>query len=435
MKNRHSGANKNDSETKRKSRPWKRAIALAASATGLVAGIAAFATNLSEIQQWLVEQFGPDDVQLIVGLATEPYKYSGGELSEDDHYQVSYESELQGDMLKISYLSEHSQKRAKPVGILGAGPYFALPKIGIDIKVVNNSKKAIFLSDMNVEISSSRPDNQPLMAFTHNIGVTDEIEFTNDGWGDPKSLQLFARLKADSTKQFQELPRGALHPEWADHKMSTYRFDITPLLAPHGIPVDTIKRLLSQENLYYSNLWADVQIPCVRGIGLLKYFPGDEIDEAGHSKPKRSPTDYSDEELSDIPYNCIVEVEGYLAVTWTDEKQMARSSRTFFETEVYVTPAEGLGAPGFGPTGTYDLALRAKGKNYSVSKPISQPIEAGKFDRFIIWLGAPQSSDHEFLIRIRSNNGKDLLSPKIRLSYLMPRDNRESLDSNGKGER
>lgn len=426
------------SRRNRKPRPLNRAIALAASAAGLVAGIAAFTANLSGIQQWLIKQFGPDDVQLIVGLATEPYKYSGDDgLSEDDHYQVSYQSDLQGDTLKISYISEHSHEKAKPVGILGAGPYFALPKVGIDIKVVNNSNKAIFLSDMDIEVFSSRPDNQPLMAFTHNAGVTDEIEFTNDGWGDPRRIQLIARLKIDSAKQFQELPGRVLQTEWDGQKMSTYRFDITPLLAPHGIPVDKIKRLLSQEEMSqeeqaenHNDLWAEVQIPCVRGIGTLTYFPGDD----GYSESRKSPADYSDEELSEFPYNCIVEVEGYLVVTWTDENDIEHSSRTNFETEVYVTPAEGLGAPAFDPTGTYDVALRRAGKNYTISKPISQPIEAGKFDRFIIWLGAPQSSAHEFFIRINFNNTEEILSQRINLAYLMPLSNREILDSAEKGE-
>ena len=261
------------------------------------------------------------------------------------------------------------------------------------------------------------------MAFSHSALVTAEIDFTNEGWGKPDTIRLLARLSNQETlSEYIELPVRTIDN-------SHYRFDIAPLLAPHGISTNVLKQALETEGIWEGSpeeretsrqLWSKVQIPCAR-----------QLDRNKVVRPSRDKKLYeqTDETLSRFPTDCAVQVEGYLEYTWLNSQAEMQEAQHKFETDVYVTPPTGIGAPAFGPTGTYDVELKEEGTSYSISVPLSQPIEPGKFDRFVLWLGAPQSSQHEFIIHLKYNDGEEIIAKKVNFDYLLPRQNREILNA------
>ncbi len=79
-------------------------------------------------------------VQFFVDLKTETSK----ELSHSRAYQVQYEKKVNSNGIEIYYVTDRSASYLKRVSPYG--PYFNLPRVGLDIKVINNTNQSIFLT-------------------------------------------------------------------------------------------------------------------------------------------------------------------------------------------------------------------------------------------------------------------------------------------------
>jgi hypothetical protein len=67
----------------------------------------------------------------------------------------------------------------------------------------------------------------------------------------------------------------------------------------------------------------------------------------------------------------------------------------------------GAGAP-VPPSYTYRARLRADGRDYRVSVPISQALAAGEADRFLLTIAADRSSVHDLTLALLYNDGERL---------------------------
>ena len=363
-------------------------------------------------------------VQLILTVAEEQ-PIPNEHMSAFDQYDVHYEAEDAASGLTLTYSSDYFEPDAKEVGLLSEGPYFALPKVGLDLKLVNNTDEVIFLTEAIIDVKDSRPDNRPLLAFTHNVGNVGEIEFSSDGWGEPSLLNVMANIEHP---QSHEMSLPMRKTESFVPNAPRYLFDILPLLEPFGISSEDYKtaRALSENegDVDYREIhqaWAKVHVPCMHAFATRQML-ADTYSMIYGQDPAPGPITLTDEDLAKSPYGCDAPIKGNLIMTWNGEA--GEQSQTIrFDTRVSITPPDGLGAAGFEPTGAYDVEFRHTGANYMLRVPLSQPIGPKAFDRFFLWMGAPQSSNHEFTVRLQYNEDKELVSKPVKLTYIRPRYN------------
>lgn len=393
----------------------------------LIVGIVAFlgaVTSLLLNAGRLTSQSGGDagTVQMIVSLAQQPSD-ADEDISAFDQYHVGYDVETSDTAHSLSYTTDYFDLDAKAVGTLSEGPYFILPKVGLDLKLVNNMDDAIFVTEALIDVETSTPDMRPLMAFTHHEGVVGEIEFTNDGWGEPTRLVLTAAIDGEAPQVLQPLPSRKI--DSTAPLGSRYLFDISPLLNPYGISGDDIKAADaltdSGDPDAEAAASAKVHIPCMRALATPDIL-SNAYEMLHGERPSLGEVSLTDEELMKMPYGCGVGVSGRLLVTWQEGAE-SKTQTINFTTFVSISSPEGLGSTGFEPTGRYDVALKSSGATYTLKVPLSQPIRPKDFDRFTLWLGAPQSSSHVLRVRLIYNDGQELLSNRVIFQYIRPRAN------------
>ena len=334
----------------------------------------------------------------------------------EDQHSVTYAVEQSDSLIDITFATSANNAPVKSVGILGEGPFFALPKVGIDIKMVNNTDEAIFVTDAVIEVAQSRPNTDPLMVSIQNDGIVGYLSFLNDGWGEPDSVTAQARIAGEGG-DYINLPFETRPDSLID--ATVYNFDIGPVLSGLGIDPAAFSAVRAAYDAETDtvDMWRDIQIACLRKQGdltgiaeFLEMISGEPVD----------PADITDEQLGSIPYSCAVELEGTLNASWTQDG-INQSQGYDFVLSVMVTPPDGLGAAGFQPTGAYDFKLRTEGENYTINVPISQPVSPAGFDRFVLWLGADKSSNHDLTIKLRFNEDGEIASKPVRVKYLRPR--------------
>ncbi len=399
----------------------KKFTAFFVSGVAFLGAVTSLLLNASRLgDSWRGETAGA--LQMLVSTAQTPPPIDPN--SAFAQYNVTYKSTPSDDRLHIQASSDYFEPDAKAVGILGEGPYFALPKVGLDLKLVNNSKDAVFLTEAVIEAKTSRADLRPLLAFTHHDGVVGEIEFTNDGWGEPESLIMTAALADEDSGKTVSLAYRTVADGF--NGSVRYLFDIGPLLEAYGITSDMIRKAeaLGESEDYEAEqaAWAQIHVPCMRAFASAQ----DIIDSVyfGEQDPAVKSADVTDEQLAAFPYGCTVEVKGTLEIGWQNN-QAPQQQTINFKTLVFVSPPEGLGSTGFEPTGEYDVELQTAGDNYSIAVPLSQTVKPQDFDRFMLWIGAPRSSSHDFIVKLKYNQDGEILSMPIQFDYMRPRHNAE----------
>ena len=78
-------------------------------------------------------------------------------------------------------------------------------------------------------------------------------------------------------------------------------------------------------------------------------------------------------------------------------------------------------AVGGAPSGKYDLSLETEGKDYVVPFAYKRTIDAGENDRFALEIASESSSYQSFRVRLTTSDGREIVSPRCRMHFLVPR--------------
>ena len=114
-------------------------------------------------------------------------------------------------------------------------------------------------------------------------------------------------------------------------------------------------------------------------------------------------------------------VEGEVRIAWTDHSGSRQTKRVKFRLLkcFYLFGAEM--AVGGAPSGKYDLFLETEGKDYVMPFAYKRVIDPGKNDRFTLRIASEVSSYQNFRIRLTTADGREILSPRCRMHFLVPR--------------
>lgn len=111
---------------------------------------------------------------------------------------------------------------------------------------------------------------------------------------------------------------------------------------------------------------------------------------------------------------------GQMTVRWEDAEGNEKSKvvKLDFVKTFFVSGLEmGAGGPA---SGKYDVLLETSGKNYVKPFGYKRTLEPGENDRFVIQLASTASSYQNFKVRLKTTDGRELVSPACTMHFLVP---------------
>ncbi len=308
---------------------------------------------------------------------------SPGESPIKDYFQgtppavIRYTLERAGDgTLRISAVSDYldTLRAGAPVRPLrarygGASHFVVATDVLLDLKMVNNTAKTIFLTEAVLEVEHSTVDISPLLVLDADPGLARALRVVNEGWSTLESATLRCHLARVGTVAFFDN-----YPITRELGALERKLDV-----PLESVIAAVRELDGQPKaacfgeIHYRWLDADGK----RAEGSLRF-------------------------QTEVPL---------VAAPATNPASGRRSSAATRTTATNSPPATPAAA----------AALRESGDNYEVRSELSQYLKAGEPDRFQIALSAPRTSSHRFRLKLIYGENGVIRSDPIQLDYFRPR--------------
>ena len=303
-------------------------------------------------------------------------------------------------------------------------PYFDWHFPNLDLRIVNNTKKTIYITNVELEVKKSVIDLSPVLIIPGEEPNLFRFKLIDEGWGEIKNGSIrFNLVPFGQSISFDGLYEYEVKlGKFSDnYNGKFYNVDVSKILAEKGVNI----KFLGSKDPKYTNS----QYP--RGVRGIQGTP----DCSG----KENTTGFSKEESKIFcdaiglfkngrnekrkRYSAIAYGEIFFIGTTSEGKN--KSSTIKFSTEVPILVGGGYGGNVL-PTYQYDVKLDIDRENYKVTvlgggSFVSQYLKAGETDRFNILIGVEKSSIHDFRLRLTYNNGQSLLSPPIKLEIFVPK--------------
>ena len=221
----------------------------------------------------------------------------------------------------------------------------------------------------------STPDLRPVLVPMVLLERFRRLTVVNYGWGTVPSVKLNARVNvADAPRSSNVIELGPL--------VGTAEADLTPAFREAGLDIAALRR-------YEAETPSDLAV----------------------ARRALEPFGFNPERDVDVP------VEGAISYRQGTE----RPGLVRFTARVPATRPTGLGEfqP---PTARYSIVeLATDDSLYERRVPLSQRLEPGSTDRFVIPVYAAQSSRHDLRVRLVYGTGETILTTPIALDLFVPR--------------
>jgi hypothetical protein len=248
----------------------------------------------------------------------------------------------------------------------------------LSIKVVNNTRKTLLLTDAIVKVKAASVDIEPIIFVKRGLERT--IEFVNEGWG----------AVVDPVIEFAVSPKAVARDEECE-RISAFglpKHRVNPEVSTDGRIVAEIEKSLLPDNPQAEGDSPELRFDLRSG--------GGEFRGVGRTY-------------------CIDGTIKY--ATQSGEERVVR-----FVTSVW-TGSVGF-APGFGglpPSGVYDVKLEADVADYEQDVYLEQKIESGGADHFVIRIATNKSSQLDLKIWLRTADGSLIEGNDVRAQLFWPR--------------
>lgn len=340
----------------------------------------------------------------------------GGKLTITPSLECPKEGKKKGDYLKVL-------AGGGPLEPLGFSNEYDITFPALDLKVVNNGKQALHLSELRLAVEDSKPDLTPLPLVFSGYSQVQHIDITNDGWGRIEKADFEFDLVAAK-------PKGAPASN-LPFKRTLYRIEKSALLSLNaeleqkGVPkelTDLGAQYLAQERKkmeFYQQAWDAGKEPPEEQAAKLEEESGKLFAAMSNFSAGRSlgPFKAKEDEFGDTSFECWL--SGWMTYTWK-EGETEKSHRVALRAPVLILPPDGLGAPG--PVeGKYEAMLQESGQNYALKVPVSHVVKPGGTTRFTVTLGVPKSSLHRFKLTLATTDAKEIDAGQVELRALLPR--------------
>jgi tetratricopeptide (TPR) repeat protein len=355
--------------------------------------------------------------------------------------------------------------------------YFKWQLPNIDLRLVNNSNKTIYINNVIFEVEKSYLDSCPVLILDESASedtgglALRKISLVNEGWGEVKDVSIrFNLVPIDQVLDFDSCYQHEIElGDFVDKIIIDFsnalsktgvkvgNLPSSPMRCPimqyiiYGfLPLDTKLQLLESCILNgFSPL--DMKLQLLEGLktseeGMAAYEHDIDIIESifeyQHSI-ERTVTLHANaleiiESLGDFRNSTeegryVAIAYGEISFTELTIEGEAKESTIQFSTKVPLVNIFTGGAPG-PPTYQYGVKLDVTRENYEATvygggSSVSQFLKSGETDRFNILVGVEKSSFHTFRIKLMYNDTQSLLSPTIKLRAFVPKSQSENIKS------
>ncbi|MGA7395438.1 MAG: hypothetical protein WBL40_10150 [Terrimicrobiaceae bacterium] len=114
-------------------------------------------------------------------------------------------------------------------------------------------------------------------------------------------------------------------------------------------------------------------------------------------------------------------IAGEIRLVWTDHLGSQQTKRVKFLLNKRFCLFWAEGGAGGPPSGSYDLHLESEGSDYVVPFAYKRTIAPGANDRFTLQVASEVSTYQNFYIRLTTADGREIISPRCRTHFLVPR--------------
>lgn len=298
--------------------------------------------------------------------------------------RLQYRARSSGDSIIIEPSMDYLDLVASggPVrGIPSARASFDWGFPNLDLRIVNNSSRTIFLSNIAFDVEHSTIDYSPIPVIQQNFFMPLHIPITNQGWGSMEGAALAIDILSVTAEPSHE--GGFAHNITIGSIDEYVAVDISDALRARGVDVDFLRQ--------------------VRPGGLSSAIVNSpEFMRAYGPFPEK-----------------LVQVCGMLRYRGRDISGNRQHHGLKFTTLVSLMyPGPGIPAP---PSFQYSVQFKAEGQNYTVEEPISHVLKPYEADRFNVSIGVERSSVHAFRTRVEFNDGDHVVSRAATLHVFVPR--------------
>lgn len=286
---------------------------------------------------------------------------------------------------------------------------FSFPSL--DIKLVNNTEETIFLHEAVFHVKRSWLDKRPL-PIIDGTGYYMKLPLRNIGWGSMHDAVIrFVLIDPANYREGDLEYPYIVNAKTIETRLETN--DLTSFFEKAGVNISRLAEL--QRSIGRSGDW----IHFSKDSPLWQSYKDDGFLGEIRRMPK---SEYI--ELLKEAYGPF-ESGGAVVIGEMQYGSIEKSGNMVTRTNKFVAmvriggPRPGAPAP---PSHKYSVKLRVDGSDYEVRIPISQVIEPGKADRFLLQVAADKSSFHEFVVTLSYNEGNKMTSNPISLDLFLSRD-------------
>jgi hypothetical protein len=282
----------------------------------------------------------------------------------------------------------------------------------LDVKVLNNSKRTVFLTEAILRVQESRLAPMPVLVVKSDGQRSNALHFfiSNEGWGEVRNLRVYYHLTAISD--------GEMKPVFTE----PYPFETAIGDFPESVNV-CVADAFRAVGVNLDGL-ASLALSGAFGMGAAVLQRKKLGTHANEVLPPAAEAIAKTNELLGPFQRGGALVSGELAFEALTEEGTTRAMRVKFSTTVWLYDVALVGAP-MPPTFEYAIKLEVDGKSYERRMPISHALKPGEADRFTIKTGMDKSSRHTFRLRLADTEGHELESPTIDLVAFVPRTGRK----------
>jgi hypothetical protein len=265
----------------------------------------------------------------------------------------------------------------------------------LDIRVFNPAQEKLAISRAEAVVEESFPDLEPILRLqdaSQYGGVTCEIVNFSASRVDDCEV-AFNILPPDATPKFENYQ----FVEKLESFSKSARFSLARAMDALGMDADAIAALETESN---DNASRDLVERRVRGgLGTFSKF-------AQHSQ------------YAFLAYGLIA---GEIRIGWTDHLGSKQTKRVKFQfRKCFCRFGTEMSAEG-PSSGKYDVLLEIGGKDYVVPFSYKRTIAPRANDRFTLQLASEVSTYQSFRIRLTTTDGREIISPRCRMHFLVPR--------------
>jgi hypothetical protein len=283
---------------------------------------------------------------------------------------------------------------------------FIAPLPTLDLRLVNNTSKTVFINRITFTVTESRPVLEPILLIqADRLGDwVGRFSFLNEGWGEVRNATIRFRL----LKSPGELnPDVKVEPPYPYvQRLGTFeeamQVDLTEELEREGVRWEALRGLVWQS---WTGSGPTATIEVERPDGKIVEMSGRQYERrrAEACGPFR---------------NGVADVAGEISYSWNDGTRTWRKTLPFFTTVVlYPRGRKGKPKP---PSASYSVMLLVEGKDYVRAVPVSHVIEPGKAERILMHVGVARSSEHRFVVDLELSSGVPIRSREISLEVALP---------------